>query len=452
MGNDGRLGRLFHPIASRSVKSRPLWLTRWFSKESPKQSPSTSVVLASIEVAEADQQKAMDWFADQESEWIALGRDSLCALAQASPQPVDPSSRDAPLAWLQEALVRLDALSEQSLPRQPANAIPWRYLIFVRVLCDALETAHQAALRRGQPMHCPLTRRADTHRHGGYTQHTSWIDPDAYSGLGTLLAGLWLPKTGQKWLYSALAQGIEWTNVTAFWAQVEGQTAEPGTSALTRVSPQRKRGFHRAAAMSASSSTAASAQDTERAPSASATRPVPECTDAAPTPVPPPSRPDAEIALAPPPSRLDAEIVPAPPPGTDPLLDTPLSKAVRHVLQNLTHNRLFNHQNGPGWRTEDAYWVTAKPFAEILMEQPWVKTPAFQGRREIYQCMGRQGLLLPQGADPIWVVFVADPGTVMPRRVSALKLPLGLGPPSGQLYQGRLQQDNPWILSSELPD
>lgn len=404
-------------------------LTGWFSKKNPLPSPAPPLVAsAAIEVSAADQQRAMNWFADQEAEWLALGRDSLCALAQASPQPVDPPAGDyAPLAWLQDALAHLEALSEKPLP--PAAGLPWRYLLFVRVLCDALETAYQAAFRRGPPMRCPLTRTVETHPPSRAWRPASPGIQAIYSGLGTLLAGRWLPKTGQKWLYAALAQGIEWTDSAAFWAQVNAArttppppaslpeapvaAVEPRTTPPTRAAPARNR--------------AASSPGAARA-----------------APTTPPSLLDADMTGVKTPPRQDGDPFET---GTRPSHPTALSHAVRQVLQDLIHHPQFNRQEGPGWRTGEAYWVTAKPFAEALMGQSWIQTAAFRERREIYQCMGRQGLLLPQGSAPIWMVVVADPGAAMPRRVSALKLPRCLELSPGPLYPGRLQPDLRWIAT-----
>ena len=118
---------------------------------------------------------------------------------------------------------------------------------------------------------------------------------------------------------------------------------------------------------------------------------------------------------------------------------------MRQVLQYLIRHPLFNRQPGPGWRTEDAYWVTARRFAERLMEQPGVQAQAFPERRVIYHRMGCQGLLLPHGSQAIWSIFVTDPGEAQARLVPALKLPIGLlEKPQGSLYQGRLQLENPW--------
>ena len=417
-----------------------------FGRKSDPRPPSPPVASFPVGIPAAEQRRAACWFSGEAPEEMALGQASLRALAQARPQPVDPPpGNEDSLTWLQEALTRLEALSERVEAlrlRYPANALPWRYLIFIRVLCDALETAHQAALHRHSLMRCPLTRIADPHRPAGAWRAVSPRIQDAYSGLGTLLAGVWLPEEGQKWIFSAAALGIDWMDSAAFWAQVNATettpvpspslpnaapvsttaapavaAAEPRASAPTTASPRRK--------------WAASPQSVARASTTAA-------------PAQPPSLPDAEAtAVKTPPLEdddpLDAHERPSHP--------TELSQAVRQVLQDLIRHPLFNRQPGPGWRTEEAYWVTARLFAEQLMEQPWVQAQPFPERRVIYHRMGRQGLLLPHGSNAVWSIFVTDPGEAQARLVPALKLPACLlEKPLVLPYQGRLQLENPWVL------
>ena len=346
-----------------------------------------------------------------------LGQASLGALVQASPQPVDPAPNHDPLAWLPAAWRRLDALSEQveALSRPPpAHAVPWRYLIFIRVLCDTLETTHQAAFQRGLPMRCPLTRILDPHPPSRAWRPASPGVQAIYSGLGTLLAGAWLPEAGQQGLFLAAAQGVDWMDSVAFWAQVNAiGTTPPPLSSLPEAAP------------------VAVAELRATAP----TRAAPARKRAASSP-----RAARVATTAPPPSLLDADET-----GARPSHPTALSHAVRQVLQDLIRHPLFNRQPGPGWRTEEAYWVAARRFAERLMEQPGVQAQGFPDRRVIYHHMGRQGLLLPYGSQATWSIFVTDPGEDQARLVPALKLPIGLlEKPRGSLYQGRLQLENPW--------
>ncbi|MBK8534594.1 MAG: hypothetical protein IPL59_05415 [Candidatus Competibacteraceae bacterium] len=236
-----------------------------FGRKSEPRPLSPPVALSPLGVPAAEQRRAAGWFAGEAPEWVALGQASLRALAQARPQPVDPSpGNEDSLAWLPEALTRLEALSER-VESLPANALPlpWRYLIFLRVLCDALEAAHQAALSRRLPIRCPLTRIADPYRPPRRWRVASPRVQAVYSGLGTLLAGVWLPEEGQKWIFSAVAQGVDWMDSAAFWAQVNAigtppspplpdavpasttaapaaAVVEPRASAPTNATPRRK--------------------------------------------------------------------------------------------------------------------------------------------------------------------------------------------------------------------
>ena len=419
-----------------------------FGRKSDPRPPSPPVASFPVGIPAAEQRRAACWFSGEAPEEMALGQASLRALAQARPQPVDPPlGNDDPLTWLQEALTRLEALSERVEALRPgrlANALPWRYLIFIRVLCDALETAHQAALHRHSLMRCPLTRIADPHRPAGAWRAGSPRIQDAYSGLGTLLAGVWLPEEGQKWIFSAAALGIDWMDSAAFWAQVNASETTPAPS-LPTAAPVSTTAAPAAAAAEPRASALMNAGP--RRPRAASPQGVARASTTA-APAQPPSRPEAEApGVKTPPLKDDDPFqtcaVPSHP--------TELSQAVRQVLQDLIRHPLFNRQPGPGWRTEEAYWVTARLFAEQLMEQPWVKAQQFSERRVIYHRMGRQGLLLPHGSNAVWSIFVTDPGEAQARLVPALKLPACLlEKPRVLPYQWRLQLENPWVLEEEF--
>ncbi len=415
-----------------------------FGRKSEPRPLSPPVALSPLGVPAAEQRRAAGWFAGEAPEWVALGPASLRALAQARPQPVDPPpGNEDSLAWLPEALTRLEALSER-VESLPANALPlpWRYLIFLRVLCDALEAAHQAALSRRLPIRCPLTRIADPYRPPRRWRVASPRVQAVYSGLGTLLAGVWLPEEGQKWIFSAVAQGVDWMDSAAFWAQVNAIGTPPAPSpplpdavpASTTAAPAAAVVEPRASAppnATPRKKQAVSLQDAARASTTA-------------TPPPPPSLPEAETPEGKAPPLKDDEPFDTHERSSNP---TELSQAVRQVLHDLIRHPLFNRQRGPGWRTEEAYWVTARQFAEQLMEQPWVKAQAFPNRRVIYHLMGRQGLLLPHGSNAVWSIFVTDPGEAQARLVPALKLPVCLWEgPLGLPYQGRLHWENPWAL------
>ena len=307
------------------------------------------------------------WFA-AEPEQHALAHATLAALARAGPQPVDEeASATVPTVdWLKAAFA---CLAEQPPPPAgwpPITGLSGRYLLFTRVLGDALDAAYTTALRSGQPHHCPLTREplpmATLQMR---LKPAEWAALDG-TGLGSLIAGVWLPAAGQRQVWRALAHDIPWTDAPAFWETVAAQ--------------------HRAAAHPGKTADPAGSIDDEE--------------------------------------RLI------------------LRDAVRDVLRGIVQSETFNRQDGAGWYHAGAFWVAAKPFAERLHAQPEVRDRGeWRPRPALYQRLAAHGLLLPNGAQPVWNVYVVEEDSSHRRYASVLKLPATLyaGIEACPAYAGRLQ-------------
>lgn len=353
-------------------------LLAWFHRTDPTPLPATPVAvprdLPPLATPPALTQHTAEWFAEEPTAIQALAQATLAALLQARPQPVDAgATRDEGLAWLDEAFARLATLPPPLTPPPQADGLSWRYLVFTRVLSDALDAAYTTAFRRHQPVHCPLTTITDPYR-----APRTRVKPheratlDA-TGLGALLAGVWLPAAGQQQLLQALSRGIDWVNAAAFWAM----DATASTPPLPTEMP-----------------TSPSEEDED---TASELAPV--------------SRGDAGPDVA---SRPDAD-----PATAD---TTPLSDAFHAAVRALMAGPTFNRQSGDGWSCDGLVWVVAKPFAERLLADPWVQTqPALQHRKILYRRLIAQGLIRAHGAEPVWKMFVSEAGA-KPRYASVLKL------------------------------
>ena len=357
-----------------SVKERVLNMTalsivrRWLGRVGAGRAPAgTAGVTPGVTVPTTYRQQAAAWFA-AEPEQYALAQATLAALIQAGPQPVDETAAVAVAVpdWLNAAFARL---AEQPPPPTgwPSVAgLSGRYLMLTRVLGDALDAAYTTALRTGQPHHCPLTREPlPTATLQPRLPPAEWAALDG-TGLGSLIAGVWLPAAGQRQVWQALAHDLPWTEAPAFWATVAAQqrTAAPPEKMPDPV---------------------ASAEDEER------------------------------------------------------LI---LRDAVRDVLRGLVRSETFNRRDGAGWYHEGVFWVAAKPFAERLHAQPEVRDRAeWRPRPALYQRLAAHGLLLPNGARPVWNVYVIEEDLPHRRYASVLKLPATLYAEveTCPAYAGRLQ-------------
>ena len=110
-----------------------------------------------------------------------------------------------------------------------------------------------------------------------------------------------------------------------------------------------------------------------------------------------------------------------------------LRDAVRDVLRGRAQSATFNHQDGAGWYHDGAFWVAAKP--EVRDRAEWRPRPA------LYRRMAAHRLLLLNGVQPVWKVYVIEEEQPHRRYVSVLKLPATLyaGFEACPAYVGRLQ-------------
>jgi hypothetical protein len=125
-----------------------------------------------------------------------------------------------------------------------------------------------------------------------------------------------------------------------------------------------------------------------------------------------------------------------------------LRDAVRDVLRSLVQTKTFNRRDGAGWYHEGVFWVAAKPFAERLHAQPEVRDRAeWRLRPALYRCLAAHGLLLPNGAQPLWNVYVIEENSSNRRYASVLKLPATLYPSAhtGLEYRGVIQDVSAFI-------
>ena len=112
------------------------------------------------------------------------------------PRPADERScRIPPLAWLTAALDVLEAWPEPPPVPQRAPALAWRYLIFLRTACDALEAAYGQVWQQGWSTHCPLTEVPDTHFAPRPPRPPRDRLPPSSEGLSALVLGSRLPQS-----------------------------------------------------------------------------------------------------------------------------------------------------------------------------------------------------------------------------------------------------------------
>ncbi|MBK8168583.1 MAG: hypothetical protein IPK64_21760 [bacterium] len=343
----------------------------------------------------AREERAARWFATEPPETVALAVESLRALARAGPRAAGETRPDpAPPDWLDGALDRLERIPEP-LPVPPhLPRLPWRYLVFVRALCDALETAHGELRRRGIAAPCPLTDRPDPFPPPRAPRRA----PQPPVGLGALVAGARLPEDGLRLLLAACAAGIPWPDAAAFW----GRLAAPGPAPET-----------------------ASPSEPDRARDD-----------------PPAGAPPIVRGVEPAPAR-DGPPAVAPDPVTAPAAARdPLDAAARAALAALVAAPGFNRQAGDAWRHGGALYVAARAFAREVGAHPWVQgRPELGNRKALYRHLLRRGLIVPDGGQRIWPLWVCEDGQPDPRYVSALKMAAGpsAGLDAGPAFPGWLR-------------
>ena len=303
--------------------------------------------------------------------------------------------RIPPLAWLTAALDVLEAWPEPLPVPCRAPALAWRYLIFLRTACDALEAAYGQVWQQGWSTHCPLTEVPDTHFAPRPPRPPRDRLPPSSEGLGALVLGSRLPEAGQQCLYEALAAGVDWVHPAAFWRELGIAPAAPDPDPIRRDAP--------------------GPGDAQRFVSAVSPRRVQERR---------PAWYDRNRFRPPPSFRRRSwrwRRRPRPPrrcrvDGRSPGRDRPRDAG------GLDRHPRFNRHSGESWWTGELY-VAAKPFAEALQAHDEVAAqPESRNRKWLYRVLDERDLIVTYGGQRIWPLFVTGPGEPLPRFVSALKL------------------------------
>jgi len=201
-----------------------------------------------------------------------------------------------------------------------APALAWRYLIFLRTACDALEAAYSQVWQQGWSTHCPLTEVPDTHFAPRPPRPPRDRLPPSSEGLGALVIGARLPEAGQQCLYEALAAGVDWVHPAAFWRELG---IAPDPDPIRRDAP-----------------------GPGGTPSTVQQEPVPPAAV-----VPAPAMAMA-MAMAPPAEATPAIAV---------AMDDPLAAITRATLAAWIAHPRFNRHNGEGWWTGELYVAAWRP-------------------------------------------------------------------------------------------
>ena len=383
-------------------------LGTWFrhrqaSRVKPPGARSPGPADAAAATVEAIQARVARWFARESPAQVALAQASVPALVAARPRLTDETvPNPTPLAWLTAALDVLEAWSEPLPVPCRAPALAWRYLIFLRTACDALEAAYGQVWQQGWSTHCPLTEVPDTHFAPRPLRPPRDRLPPSSEGLGALVIGSRLPEAGQQCLYEALAAGVDWVHPAAFWRELG---IAPDPDPIRRDAPR-----------------------PGATPSPVRQEPVPP---AAVVPAPAMAMAMA-MAMAPPAEATPAIAV---------AMDDPLAAITRATLAAWIAHPRFNRHNGEGWWTGELY-VAAKPFAEALQAHDEVAAqPESRNRKWLYRVLDERDLIVTNDGQRIWNLFVTGPGEPLPRYVSALKLAPALyaGLDLGPVFQGSVE-------------
>ena len=430
-------------------------LTAWLQRRSPSdavgegEGEAEAQAPSPKDTPETIERRVVRWFANEPPALVDLARTTVPILVAASPQFLDATIQNpTPLAWLAAALDVLEAWPEPLRVPRRAATLPWRYLLFLRVSCEALEAAYDHVWRQGLATHCPLTTTLDSPAAAPRPLRPSRErTPPTSAGLGTLLAGLRLPEAGQRAIYEAMAVGVDWVHPTAFWAELgigpalppsidpapapelapEPAPAPPPEQSIVSPSPSRPKQGVRPKAKPQPSTASAS----------EATVPVPTLA----------SIPDAVAFTSAPPSA-SAPTVQSPVATSSLSVASsvdPLAAIAHAAVAALIAHPRFNRQAGDGWWHNATFYVAAKPFAEALQEHAWIAAqPEFTKRKTLYRYLKKRGLLIPHGGQPIWNFFVIEDGQSDKRYVSGLKLApfLYAGLELGSAFRGTLPPVN----------
>ena len=219
------------------------WLQRRRPSEGVEEREAEAQAPSPKDTPETIERRVGRWFADESPAQVALARATVPVLVAASPRFLDATiPNPTPLAWFGAALAVLEAWPEPLPTPRRAATLAWRYLLFLRVSCEALEAAYDHVWRQGLATHCPLTTTLDSQAAAPRPLRPlrERISPTS-AGLGALLMGLRLPEAGQRTIYEAMAVGVDWVHPTAFWAELGiGPALPPRTDPVLEPAPDPK--------------------------------------------------------------------------------------------------------------------------------------------------------------------------------------------------------------------
>lgn len=268
------------------------------------------------------------------------------------------NAHDPVPAWLSAALERIGQRLSTFSP--PDATLAWRYLIATRQLACAQEVAWREALNRsGAGPGCPLAPEEAS----SPTRHRvrPLREPAAVAGLGEVLAGYWLPVEGRRLVVEAMSAGLDWCRPEAFVRQLTMRLAD------------NRRDF--------------TPVDTGRPLAATAS-----------------SAPDAVERTAPP-AETTGEHGERSTPPTATVLHETLVDSVRHLCAEYRCNT-----NGARvWVTRESVWVVARQLAERMAAHPALQAHPhlLKQRAVLYRALVSHGLVLPNGAKPVWKVVLS---------------------------------------------
>ncbi len=378
-----------------------LSLFRWL-RPSP---PALATTRLAVAVPDVYTEQTSEWFATEPEKVTQLALQTLTALIQASPLLPNASrwvmSHAQSIAWLPTAFETLRRLPTELTP--PVSVRDWRYLVFTRVLCDALEAAYLAARVQHIPLSCPLTS-SDTplHMQNRVPPRHMPIDMNMYVGLGGLIVGHKLPAEGRARIAEACVAGIDWCCSEAFWA-----VCTPPVPSQETIPPP----DHEAHPVSHLSLPADPPNPVNPPSSSPQQRQSPVCE----------SSPAKPVSTAAQPSTPSHDITHL------------LTQAVIKGVLALTASTAFNRRDGDAWLVGDTIWVVAKALTQQIEQQNLLdEQPHLLARRmTLYQALVNHKVAVPHGGRSTWKVWVEE-GT-QHQQVTVLKLPATLiWPPNAE--------------------
>lgn len=319
----------------------------------------------------AREERAARWFATEPPETVALAVESLRALARAGPRAAGETRPDpAPPDWLDGALDRLERIPEP-LPVPPhLPRLPWRYLVFVRALCDALETAHGELRRRGIAAPCPLTDRPDPFPPPRAPRRA----PQPPVGLGGAGGGRAL--AGRR--PAPAAGGVRRGHPLARRGRLLGAARRARPGAGNGLAPRARPPARRPARTFARGRSRNRARPPARRPAGGS----------------PPDRQGRRTrprARRPGGGRAGPHARPSG--GARPWT------VARAALAALVAAPGFNRHAGDAWRHGGALYVAARAFAREVGAHPWVQgRPELGNRKALYRHLHQRGLIIPPTA------------------------------------------------------